>query len=212
VTGANVTSAPNVTRTAIRLQGQRLGYVNRVSFGGRIISNDDSNDVRFGYVRADSDTQVSVIPPQGMPIGIHQVLVGNGACWSSPISITLTEPAAPALVSPVELEIAEPVRLFGAKGAGNSMQSQLQLVISTSSVPSVLPNVVSLGLGNQFTDMFLWPTAQPVDGQSRTAWWEIAPPAGLHGMELYAEIAVADFGAVNPLPLPTSSTIRMVVQ
>jgi CubicO group peptidase (beta-lactamase class C family) len=210
VTGTSANAMPNVTRTPVRILGTGLTWADRVQFAGNVVLNQDDRDVGRGWFRVDSDTQISFLPPQGMSIGSKSLRVGsqtNG--WSNTINLGLVEPLTPTLVGPQELAGTGRIDLHVAKGATTTPQSALLLFLSGSNLPSYAAGVISLGLGNGFSDITVWPSAVSPSAVTGAGLWFATNLPDLNGAQISCEGVVVDFGAANLMPLPTTNTVRV---
>ena len=210
ISHTNVLTTANVGRTVVRISGTGLTWVDRVSIAGNVVQNQDDRTVGNGWLHVDSDGEVSFIPPQGMGLGAQALRVGGPYGWSNTIYLGLSQPAAPTLVGPTALAGTGRLDLFVAKGQDTTAQSALLLLLSGSNAPSVAPGVLTLGLGNGFSDFLIWPTAVTPSAATGAGLWFANQLPDLAGAAVWCQAVVVDFGAPSLLPLPTTNVVRVV--
>ncbi len=206
LTSVNVQVLPNVTNTPFVVTGERLDTVTAVHIGPHTILNTTSANWHLGWFRVLSPLQMEVYPPQGVaPLSFTAITASNPVGTSSGVLVAIQNTigsvavAAPPTVTPLQS-----FRVYCGSGTTPNFGV---LTISTSNLPSVAPGVVSLGIGNQFSDLLVT-DFQLIDPTSRSAWWQI-PPLPWPG--IYVQTAVFDPVSAQPLPLP-ASTVRQVVR
>ncbi|MEM7205940.1 MAG: serine hydrolase [Planctomycetota bacterium] len=195
-----VNQLPRVTHAAFEIQGERLDQVGVVQFGSRQIATTDPANWATGYFTRVSATQIDVHPPQGLPPGTYPVTVTDAAqVTSNPIDVTVAATLAP-VVRAQPLPTA-PFAVFATLDPALSPATVALLTLSDSMVPSVAPGVVSLGLGNAFQSLWLWPVGVGF-GRTGVATWTM--PRLPAGTTVHLQVAQADPALPNPFPLSTS--------
>jgi hypothetical protein len=81
-----------------------------------------------------------------------------------------------------------------------SSQSLIGLATSPSNQPTVVPGVLSLGIGQQFASLLLFPDAKTADPVSAAAAWTVPTVPAMQGQSLYFQAFLVDPLAANPLP------------
>jgi len=150
-----------------------------------------------------SPTQITFDMPQMNRLGNVTVQVTVGTS-SDTGTVTVTAPSSPKLQMGTG---DEPVSLFSFVGADVTMSSQpadlFILLFSASPLSSINPGTVSLGIGNNFTSLFIG-GFYSVSGS--TAWTKVNIPfSGIApGSEFYFQGIALPSGSVT-LPVPASN-------
>lgn len=212
VSGSN--TLEQITLGSFLLDGTNLvdANVQEVRFGPvRIPRSNTSNQWDKGYFRVLGPTQIEVHPPQGLPAGAHDILVRGLLCTSNPLSVRLVAPGLPILRTVPLLKGGEPQTVFthrGTMGAG----TLAYLTLSPSQTLSILPGVVTLGIGAGFTSLTLLPVGLPHDAGTGVA--RIGPfgtTTAFAGATLHFQAIVLD--PANPvLPLRVTDVGSTVYQ
>lgn len=200
VSSITPTTIANVTNTPLLVTGERLDTVTSAVFGSTIVGPLSAANWHFGGFRVLSPTQLEFHLPQGLPGGIRALSFQNpvGSSSSTPVLVN-TAPSGVPISAPPTVPPGQPFRVYCGAGSQPTL-SFGALVISTSDLPSVAPGVVSLGLGNQFSDTIV-PDLQLFDGATRSTFWSIPP---LPWPQCFVQCAVFDPASPAPFPLPTS--------
>jgi hypothetical protein len=152
-----------------------------------------------------SPTRLQIVLPQISTIGVRSLVVESGAGPSAPAALQVTGNHPPVLVTPPVLgrTIPLPVRTYSDVGWANIM------VASFDNVPSILPGVVSLGLGNNFTTVA--EVTRGIGGPDGLWTVSLLAPAGLPvGTAIWLQCIALD--PLNPtLPLEVTAAPRMTV-
>ncbi len=157
----------------------------------------------------DNDAQIRFPLPLFPTLGNFNVTLttGGGTSCPSPVPLNVTAVTAPVLVTGPPVQSSGST--FTASLASPLGTSQV-LVFSASNLPSVLPGIVSLGLGNGFTDVSFLPTPLPNAAGVSQLQFPIPPTPG--GATVYFQMAA--FGLSNPfgvLPIPVSTVTAVTV-
>ena len=175
----------------VTITGSLLNSVTSVSVGG----------VVTGFTIVAEDT-LRFTPPSSLGISTQQVTVSNGA-GSSNIDLTIAGNHPSILEAPTFVYRGAPA----VYTVHTDQNWQALLVISTSNQPSVLPGTISLGLGNNFTDMIVLPVFADANG---TAEINLTFPTFITQVWTYWQAVT--FGPNNlTLPIETSNLTRVVV-
>jgi CubicO group peptidase (beta-lactamase class C family) len=197
LTGASVDRLPNVTASAFVLDGEVFTGVDRITFGARTITSQNSNTWADGWFRIVNDTRIELHPPQGMLPSGYQVRLHNGVFVSDPLSVTIEHTTGNVLMGPPTTSTA--FSLFASRGS-RPVNTVALLAYSNLLSPSSLPGVVDLGIGAGFTAFWLWPEGTTFNGLTRVASWQI-PDFGAGTVHFQA--ILVEPGA--PLPLATTN-------
>ncbi|MCA8955381.1 MAG: VCBS repeat-containing protein [Planctomycetes bacterium] len=137
----------SVDATPLRITGV-LGAVSSITIAGRPVHSTDPKDWVRGYFEVVSPTEVLFHPPQGLPVGTHELLVGSSLGPSNRVPVSVGPPPFPALFSRARIPIGQTQDMaIYAPGSG----AMSVLAFSDSDQPLVLPGVVSLGIGGGAT-------------------------------------------------------------
>ena len=197
------TSLPNVTDGFFRLTGTDFVGATAVLFDTTTITSTSPNQWHAGYFRVVNDTTLDVYPPQGLATGAHTLRVRNAVGTSNTLNVSLAFPTTAVLRTHSTLTAGQPQTIFTSSGpAGGGFVSYLML--STSNIPSVLPGVITLAIGNNFTDLTLIGFPFPHDPVTRAATLGPFPTnASMVGASLFFQ-AITFAAPVLPYPVTDS--------
>ncbi|GEM_PF-2964877 len=177
-------SLPNLTLGAFDVNLNLPAFVEAVSLGGRLIKSRDANDWSKGYFEVlNGNRTVRVHPPQGLAPGVYPLAVRFPLCTSGSVNVTLSRVTSFAIATTLSLTTGRTQTVWVSKG-GLPVGSVGVLTLSGSPKPSVIPNLVSLGLGDGFRSLIILP-AQVVNGTTNVAPWAFPTPGSLLGKRLY---------------------------
>ncbi len=192
-------TVPSVSDTPVVIEGDVLSGVDRVTFGARTITSRLSTSWADGWFEIVDDNRIDLHVPQGLTIGSHSVRLYNGIYASAPFDVWLARQPASFLGGPstsfVDFE------MVAARGPA-SISSVVLLCISNSTVPSVAQGIVSLGIGNRFAELLMWPVTVPINTLTGCARWTV--PGSVAGLWQF-QGAILDPNAANPLPLSVTN-------
>lgn len=190
VVGASQT-IDTVTDQRLVFHGPELGFVQQAVFGSRVIGL-DSRRWFEGHLRVLAHDTIEVSIPQGMAPGQYPLWFLNQTTLSSPAAIDLVAPASPVLRTEEHRFVGESQHWVIHQGASFQGSALLVLGISTSDLPSIDPQLVSLGIGNNFTELIVigYLPADLATGANTFVW--PAVPANAAGFRLFAQAAVWD--------------------
>jgi len=186
-------SSPSPTMT---LTGTGLGAVSIVDLGGVMLT---------GAQITVSPTQITFTLPDLPSIGSLPVTATSpSGGTSAPVTLDVGPTDPPVLLAPsiTATGLTFTATTYGTPG------DLVFLAFSASNVPSVLPGIVSLSLGNAFAELFLFPaqTADPLQGATTTS---LVVPPGLAGNVVYFQGAALP--PALPLPLPTTNLASTLI-
>ncbi|MEO6596605.1 MAG: serine hydrolase, partial [Planctomycetota bacterium] len=146
----------NVSTNALTLTGLRFDTVTHVNWGFSQITSTSPTNWANGYFVVTSPTTMEIHPPQGRTPGTIAVTVGNAVGASNSISVDMLSNltfriGAPTVVNPNQAWSAYIAR--GTLSGLTTVGGFGILCLSFSNQASVVPGIVSLGLGNQFADL-----------------------------------------------------------
>jgi len=202
LTGQNQT-LPTVTELPAVYTGTDLGFCEQVAVGTWIIASQDPRRWFDGWLHVVDHQTVRVHLPQTFPAGTHPVMLLTRSGGTAQMTLQTQPPAVPTLRT-------EDSILPGQTQHWVVHQGHLQgpvltyLLLSGSDLPSLLPGLISLGIGNQFQELLVVPGLlhDPVTGLL------VVPVNGMSpvflGTRLFSQAAMIELLSQNPLPLPTS--------
>lgn len=196
------TTLPNVTDNFLTIDGELLANVDRVTLtstnGTTSVTSLLSTTWADGWLRRVSDRQLELHIPQGMIPGSYDVVLRAGLVASRSFPLSITRATTRTLGGPASSFIG--FDLVCSRGASPST-SLLYLGFSTSNLPTVVPGIVSLGIGNNFTSLGI---AGPASFNPLTGAVRIAVPD--LGASLYHfQAAILDPTSINAFPMPVSN-------
>jgi hypothetical protein len=193
ITSVSPSSVPSYLPPQIVIDGTLLDEVTRVLMNGVTIN--------FAVL---SPTQLRIVLPSISDIGARTLVIESGAGPSAPATLTITGNHPPQLVSPpvVGRTVPLPFRTYSDVGWANIM------VASFDNVPSVLPGIVSLGIGSQFTTVA---EVSRGTGGSNGLWTvSLLAPGIPVGAQVWLQCIA--FDPVNPtLPLAVTNVSQVTV-
>ena len=198
VYGVQNPTLSNLTDSAFVIDGDVFSGVDRVSFGSHTITSQASNTWVDGWFTIVSNNRIEVHPPQGLAPGGYQITLRNGFFASPPLGVALSRETSSFLGGPSVSFVSYEV--IAARGSASSGSLAL-LCFSDSNLPSVASGIVSLGIGNRFATLGMWPVAIPFNASTGCARWTLPRVPGLW----YFQAAIADPAVRDPLPLPVTN-------
>lgn len=198
VDSVDVTSLPNVTDSFITVTGDVLANVDRVTFGATAVTSLFHWSWADGWLERISDQELRVHVPQGLVPGTYQMTVRHGILAAPPVAIAFTRATNRMLGGPSSTPLA--YDLVASRG-GSSLGSFVYLGASTSNSPSFLPNVISLGIGNNFNDLLV---LGPYSFNPFTSAVTFHVP-DMGPTTWRFQVALFDPNALNPFPVPTTN-------
>jgi CubicO group peptidase (beta-lactamase class C family) len=207
LTGTTVGSVPHLGDAPLVFTGQHLDGTTAVQFGTMPLLSQAPTTWPGGWFRRTSATQLEVFPPQGLPPGQYAVRASSPAGTSSARTATLTANPAFTLGAPATVTAVQAFPVLASRGPV-STAGLLVFGISPSSQPSVSPGIVTLGLGNQWTDLITSPvvTFDPVTGIATLPIPPLPWPA------VWLQAAALDPASATPFPLPTTNVRQVQVR
>lgn len=129
--------------------------------------------------------------------------MANRVCGSNRLGVGIRCNAVPALgMVDAPSTMAGTIRAYVAVGQ-SSPQTLLGLTLSPSLVPSTVPGVIDLAIGNAFQELLILPDTRTADPATCTAVFEL--PLAASGTSLHFQAFLVDPTAPNPLPAGTTN-------
>ena len=125
-------------------------------------------------------------------------LLGPTACQSTP---TLTVDSI--------VQAGRSYTMFVTKGSGMSDNTFSQVAFSLFPVPSIAPGIVSLSIGNSFTNLFFWPQVVSYEPGGCTASWLLPSFVNMQGATLHFQGWAADFDLPSIFPLVVTNPVTI---
>lgn len=194
LTGITPSTVASWAPAEVTLTGTRMETVTSLTVAGTAVA-----------FTAVSPTSIVFTPRQPFHIATHPVVVTNSAGASAPVNLTVIGNDPPVLeLSPTLL------RNFPLPLALHSHPGWVGLpFLSFSNTPSLAPGLVSLGIGNGFTDLIQ--LSFLVAGANGAASYGLAMPAEAPpGLIVFTQLVVFD-PTTFALPLDSSNVVRSVV-
>jgi CubicO group peptidase (beta-lactamase class C family) len=202
----------NVTSGYFALQGKRLDTVTQVNFGSMTIGSTSPSQWQNGYFVITSPTSMRVYPPQGRFPTTYALSVENAVGVSNSVSVTINLGTSFRIGAPTVVLANQAWSAYVGRGTSSGLTQPGGLVIlcvSTSNLPSSAPGIVSLGLGNAFTDL-LTSGAQQFNVFTSTTRFDL-PPLPI-GSSHHLEAVGLDVTAPSIFPLLTTNTVQVTRQ
>lgn len=192
------TVLPNVTDTVLVIDGELLAGVDRVSIGNTQVTSLLSWNPVNGWLRRVSDRQLEIHVPQGMTPGAYDVVLHDGIWSSRSFPLTIVRALSRTLVGPTSTPTA--YDLVASRGF-SPPASLAYLAVSGSAAPTVVPGIVSFGIGNGFADLtILGP--MPFDAATGAA---RIPIPDLGNVLAHFQVAILDPTTATPFPVPVTN-------
>lgn len=192
------TSLPNVTDNFLTIDGEVLASVDRVTIGTTSVTSLFSWTWSDGWLRRVSDRQLEVHIPQGMVPGTYDVVLHDGIYASRSFPLTITRATTRTLGGPTSTPLG--YELVVSRGA-SPIGSLAYLGFSTSLSPTVVPGIVGLSIGNNFTSLGI---AGPVSFNPLTGAATMAIP-DLGNYLYHFQVAILDPSSPNAFPMPVTN-------
>jgi CubicO group peptidase (beta-lactamase class C family) len=197
ITSATPTLA-NVTKNTIEILGQDLDLTTEAWIGRYRVTRTDPSDPTQGFFQVTSGKRVLFHPPQGLPTGSYKVVLSSGLASSNSADVSLTPAIAPVILTPPYVKAGTPYTAI--LGTGRVNAAQAWFAFSTNPSPSILPGIVSLGLGNAWSQVNVWPTPAVIDPLSHSARFDLPSVPGMAGLNLWYQ----GLFLTPTLPLPVT--------
>jgi hypothetical protein len=142
---------PTVTDQCFTLRGCAMDTVKELNFAGMTITSQDPCDFGLGYFEILDEMTLKFCPPLCIdPATLSLVAKDELGAASDPLPLTIVEPSAPTLAVAPALRVGcvQHMWIWG----GPTGPLGYCLFFSGSNLPSVLPGIVTLGIGNQWTN------------------------------------------------------------
>jgi hypothetical protein len=195
----------NVTSGHFTLTGLRFDTATRVNFGFTQVTSTQPTDWATGWFEIVDPTTIRFHPPQGRNPGTYALSVGNAVGASPSVDVAIAANLPFQLAAPAVVARNQPWSAWIARGITSGLTEAGGfgiLCVSFSNQPSSAPGIVSLGLGNQFTDLLTSGTFQ-FDPSNEAHRFDLPP---LPGGTVYLEAVGFEATAPNPFPLLTTNT------
>lgn len=190
-----------ITTNCFTIEGADLDQVTDVRIGNKVITSMNSNDFgKAGYFVKRRDGTLCVYPPLCME-GSFKIEVRNrncGSAYTGSASIRLTAPSGNRMATtPLQDADAEWCAFLYGKNRNN----YYCIFASPFRVPSRLPGIIDLGIGNNFQLLIAFDSAGP------RCWpWCIGKwPSVVKGRRLYFQTLVIDLNNLTKLPFEVTN-------
>jgi hypothetical protein len=195
-----VATLPNVTDNAFVFDGARLDLVSTVLFSGHTITSQSQSSWADGWFRIVDPTRIEIYPPQGLAPGAHTLTVASPTCSSAPVVVTIQLTPTAILRAPNQtVGSFEAIASLGP----NSPLTYAFLALAPDNLPTPIPGIANLGIGNFGTSMLVWPYAIAAEPVTHVFRWQVPDLAGYPPM--YFQAALIDLLLPNPFPMATTN-------
>ena len=192
LTGISPATVANIQGGVVTLAGKYLAGVTRVDVGALQYGS--------GSFTIVSDSQIKFnAPDPPVTLGVVKVTATNPSGTSNAVNLTITGSSSPRLEAPT---ISGSYAVDQIRMASQANFAGL-LFWSYSETPSVVPGLVNLGIGSNFTKLFiLIPVTFDKAGRAGT---QITIPYGLAGATYLLQLVAVDPQNPGKLPVPASN-------
>ena len=183
-------SVANVSIGSIRLSGQNLHLTKFARIGSQPIFSHDNTDPTKPWVRV-VGSDVLVHMPQGLVPGNYPLVLSTGQTETAPVTVTVRRPLSPVLISRNSAPVGKTYALMASRGS-LSTNNVMFLLASPVAIPSTIPNVLSLSLGDNFRQLVVVPGAWRVGNNSGSLRLFFPALPALLGQRWFMQGAFAD--------------------
>ena len=195
-----VGSVPNVSDTALVYEGEGLDQVTSVMFGNSTITSQSQNTWHSGWFVRQSATRLLLRPPQGVVPSTYTVRAFGPQGMSAAVTGTLTRAVTFAIKAPNTVQNGQPFAAIVSRGSHPDLSLAI-LTLSSDLLPSIAPGVVSLGIGNMFSNLAV-SDARQFTTTAGAVRWDFPSIAGLPQVHFQAVV----FNPFLPTPWPLPAT------
>jgi len=208
LTSAVVGSVPNVSDTPLVYEGLNLDQVTGVEFDGAWITSQSPNSWHHGWFVRESSTRLRVHPPQGKLPGFYILRAFSASGFSGQQVPYLSRATQYAVKAADTVPTGYPFAVIVSRGP-HPDQSWAVLTLSTDLLPTVVPDMVSLDIGNQFQSLLIADARQFTTAAGAVR-WDFPTIATLPLVHFQA--VLVDLSLPSPWPLPATAvetTVRV---
>ena len=192
----DICALPVVTDECFTVSGRCLDLIDEVRFGSRLLAEGGTLG-EGGWGVSEDGNELEVCPPQCLPAGCYTIYLKRRGCVVARFRVNLFEPTEPTLACDDELSVGETQCIYVHDG-GQARPNRLFILISPDNTPSVIPGLVELGLGNNFTNYFC---GVSLEGPCAVECIGVVPE-NFVGFRLYFQMVVLNTsGQFLPLPV-----------
>jgi hypothetical protein len=197
-----VQSLPTVTQQKVIYTGIDLGWTELAAVGPKLLDTNTRKWVE-GNVRVVDHNTVEVSIPQGMAPGSYPARLFTIGGISNELTLNLTAPPAITLRTENDRLVGEDQHWLIHQGTLPSLGYSF-LLLSVSNVPSPIPGIVMLDIGNAGGNLILFGGAvhDPATGTATITLSNIN--SSLQGLRVYAQAGLWDVFGPSAFPLSPS--------
>ncbi len=144
---------PTITRKCFLIKACGFSAITTVSFGKTKLST--TGKFGEGSFKIRSNTILEVCPPQCLDPGVYLITFGTSKGPLDSQWVRLEDPRKPTIVCERDLAVLTKQCVFIHNG-GTGKDLQIP-VVSASNKPSVIPDILALGIGDNFSKLFQLP-------------------------------------------------------
>ncbi len=204
-TSVTPSTLPTVTADCFRITGCDMQNVTGIRFNGQDYTSQDPCDLGRGYFELIDEHTLCFYPPNCLTPGCRGMrLIGVDGFQTGRFDVCLTDPTRPVMVCAPRHPVGKEQRLY--LHDGDVPEPNLMFaVVSPSDRPSIMPGIIELGLGDNFTMYFcgIGFSDDCVEDSLGVI------PEILRGRTLYFQTAVLNV-SIPVLPVPVSDVCSTV--
>ena len=146
-----------VTPDCFTVTGDCFDLVTGVCFGTHVLPVQTPGDFGGGSWKLVDNHTIEVCPPQCLPPGSYDIKLTRDNGEQETDSVLLEQPVENKIACPLNHPAGQPMCVAVSAGTSQPAHNVIFIVLSGSNVPSIIPGLVELGLGNMFADYLCGP-------------------------------------------------------
>lgn len=176
---ATTPQLPTLTDQGLILTGDHFAWTEMFAVGWDLNGGHSKFEWQGGYFRVIDNQHIEVHPRPGREPGTYPIAIINPAIASNSIDIELTAPSSPKLYTEEEVPPYWLANVYVHAGSYTGHAATM-IGFSLSSLPSSIPGIVDLGIGNDFQELVIdyqWHANDPITGIAQVDypnypnWW-----------------------------------------
>lgn len=177
------------------VEGDHLAWTEQIAIGWDIVGFQSPAFWSQGWFKVIDDQHIEVHPRPGAVPGTYPLAAINSIIGSNSVPLDLVAPTGPTMATESNVLPFWPQHLLVYSGPVVGPAFAVN-TISASLIPSVAPGLLTLDIGNGFSDLVIDYTLRPFDaaGIARADYWN--DPSVFVGAQWHWQSIVLDFG--NP--------------
>ena len=195
---------PTLTDQGLIVSGDNLAWIDYVGVDWDLLGAGTASRWFAGYFTVIDNQTIEVHPRPGALPGNYALSVFNPAVRSNVLPLQQTAPSSQALCAEPLVGAFETLHLHMHQGpiSGPAMSA---IAFSNSLLPTVLPGITTLGIGNQQANLNVIGATFLHDANTGIARFDLGPvPPWFSGFDLHFQAVTIDL-TLLPLPLPATN-------